>query len=486
MNQQNTDATIKKLQDSYNLAKANGNQFAMDDAAAKAANIRAAQAAADRATTLDSLARMIAAIAITNRPTNPVPSVVPAQPTVISSAVSYTPYYAPTPTYYAPPRPAPPSPPPAAPPTPGIEPQFTFETQEQLVKYEYVYGAKDIQIRGSQYANKSIYISTPIMIEGNVMQVSLNANEDHPVFDVISGQASDRHTSVEYYVTYADNPSLDEWYPILPEDQQNIKAELLMFDSARTATLRFPALTTGSSIIYKDGIKFSDWAYTGGGTKIQLSVEYATGSIYTIDYTPNADIVNPWVIDIYEHGVTTKPWVDTFPDGANHNKTLVLTKYPYIYYDKINADLAFNPNGTYTPIKVSLLDATIAGPNRTLVKQVDPYTGVSGQTIYTYNITDYKTNTWKVPKAYSLDKTTPYTVFEYWNSKNQLYFSETFNKADLLTNQEINHGNATVQVAYEYLVSNFRIKIILRRNGTMVDSVSPIVSQYSLKFKAMK
>jgi hypothetical protein len=102
------------------------------------------------------------------------------------------------------------------------------------------------------------------------------------------------------------------------------------------------------------------------------------------------------------------------------------------------------------------------------------------------NVTNYQTRTWKTLTPYSLDKSNPYTKFEYYHEKDKLFFSETFNKADILTNQEINHGDADIAVTYEYLVSNFRVKIIMRRTGLAVNSVSPIVHAYGLKFKVMK
>lgn len=389
-----------------------------------------------------------------------------------------------TTTLYIPSQPSAPAAPPQAPPEPGAEPTFTQEGQVQVTKYEYIYGLKDLQIRGNEYQEKSIYVSKPIQLEGNVMQVSLTSVEDHPVFDMVTGEAATRQTSVEYYVSYVENPASEDWHAILPEDQKTVKSELLIFDDARTATLRFAALTYEATTLYKDGIKFDNWSFAAGGTKIQLLVDRVVGSKYTIDYTPNAEISNPWIIDIYEKGLKVAKMTETFVDGTNHNKTINLSRYPYIDYENINLDGDFDPNTGYRPIVVTLKNATIAGPNRTTLKQVDPY--ASGLSVYTKNITDYKTKEWKVPQAYNLTTGSVYTVFEYWNEGNKLYFSETFNKSDILTNQEFNHGNAEVQVEYEYLVSNFRIKIILRRNGMATNSVTPSVLEYSLKFKAMK
>lgn len=395
-------------------------------------------------------------------------------------------YYDHSDTPYIPPKPNAPAAPPQEPPNPGPEPTFTYEKQTELVKYEYIYGIKDLKAKGTEYAEKSIYVSKPIDIPGNIMQVSLTAVEDHPVFNSASGESAERQTSVEYYVSYVENPTQEDWYAILPEDQKTVKCELLIFDNARTATLRFPALTFEPTTVYKDGIKFDDWSFTAGATQIQLLSERDAAAKYTIDYTPNAEIDDPWTVDIAQKGLKIARQVDLFPNGTNHNKTLNLTKYPYVNMETINLDGDWDANTGYRPILVTLKNANIAGPDRTTLKEVLPKSGDPTQKVYTYNITDYKTKEWKVPKAYNLAKDSLYTVFEYWHEADKLYFSETFNKSEIMTNQEFNHGNAEVQVEYDYLVSNFRVKMIFRRNGPAATSVSGLVHEYSLKFKVMK
>lgn len=381
--------------------------------------------------------------------------------------------------YYSPPAPQPPPPP--------VAPTFNKEVQKELVKYEYLYGIKDLQIRGIEYKDKSIYISKPIQVDGNVMQVSLRASEEHPLFNDISGEATDRQTSVEYYISYVNTPGLSDWHPILPESEKYVRSELLFFESSRTASLRFPALISSyfEPRMYKDGILYTQWSFVAGGMKIQLLEERDPASVYAIDYEPNAELVDPWTIDIQQHGLQRVKQKDVFTEGTNHNKTIVLSKYPFVDYEKINTTAGYDPNkDSYRPFQVTLQNASIAGPNRTTLKEVLPL--ADGATVSTVNITDYKTKAWKEPKPYSLDKTNLYTNFEYWHEKNKLYFSETFNKSDIMTNQEINHGNAEIAVEYEYLVSNFRVKIILRRNGQAVHSVAPSVHDYTLKFKVMK
>lgn len=377
-------------------------------------------------------------------------------------------------------------------PNPGAAPEFNFESRKEITKYEYTYGIKHLEVKHKQYENKSMFVSKPISVDGNAMQVSLHALEEHPLFDQLTGEASDRQTSVEYYVSYKENPMQNEWYGILPEGQETVKCELLIFKQSKTAKLRFPALIGSrvTPVVYKNHVamKKSEWSFADGATQVQLLVAQDPMAIYTIDYTPNAEAYNPWTLDIDNQAYArTEKAVEVFKEGTNHNRTIMLSQYPYVDYGHINLTEDYDPNlNEYVPIKVRLKNATIAGPGRSIHTNVEPLTGEPSQTVFTKNISDYKTSEWKEPKPYSLKKEDLYNGFEYWQEGNKLYFSETFNKADIYTNQEINHGNAEIEVEYEYMASRFRIKIILRRNSSDVNTLSPMVHEYALKFKVMK
>ena len=384
---------------------------------------------------------------------------------------------------------------PQPPAPPGPQPTaITTKSQTSVTKYEYLYGIKHLEISHLQYQNKSVYVSKPINVAGNVMQVSLYSVEEHPLFDELTGNAADRQTSIEYYIAPVGgnpSPTLDDWYPILPEDVKTVKSELLMFGTARTAELRFPALI-GSTVrpaVYKNGLKMDEdsWSFVDGGLGMQLLVEKDPTAIYTIDYTPNAEFYNPWLIDVNQRGATPIRYTQTFTEGTNHNKTIVLEKYPYVNYEVVNTSTNYDPNtSSYKPIQVTLKDAGIIGPSRTTYKEVTPYTGQAGQRAFTKNITDYKRGIPKELKAYSIDSDNAYNGFEYYQEGDKLYFSETFNKADIYANEQESHGNATIVVDYEYLSSDFRMKIILRRNSTDENTLTPIVHEYALKFKVMK
>ena len=383
---------------------------------------------------------------------------------------------------------------PQPPPAPGPRPSFDIKKQKTATKFEYLYGIKHLELKHLQYENKSVYISKPINVAGNVMSVTLHSIEEHPLFDELNGNAANRQTSIEYYIAPTGtnpSPTLDDWHPILPEDVRTVKSELLMFETEYTAELRFPALIGSKEIplVYKNGLAMEDdeWSFADGGMSLQLFVDKDPTAIYTIDYTPNAEFYNPWEIDVNQRGGKAVKHTQLFPSGTNHNKTVLLEKYPYIDYEKINTTVGYDANvGDYVPIKVTLQDAGIIGPSRTTYKNVLPYNGTNTQNVFTKNTTNYKTGNQEELRSYNMDPDSLYNGFEYRHENDKLFFSETFNKADIHTNTQESHGNATIAVEYEYLSSDFRMKIIMRRNSTDENTLTPIVHEYALKFKVMK
>lgn len=383
--------------------------------------------------------------------------------------------------------------PPQPPPKPVKLPELVNGNGASVTKFEYLYGIKHLEVKHTQYHNKSVYVSKPVNVEGNVMSVSLKATEEHPLFDELNGAAADRQTSVEYYIASVGvnpSPTLEDWLPILPEDVRTVRSELLIFGTARTAALRFPALIGSKEpgVVYRNGLKLKDheWSFADGGFNLQLLTEKDPTAIYSIDYVPNAEFYNPWSLDVNQQDAQPIKHVQEFPGGTNHNKTIVLDKYPYIDYAKINTTPAFDPNqGAYVPMKIRLKDAGIYGSNRTSYKEVLPYDNGLTQLVYTKNQTNYKTGVEKPLRPYKLG-TDAYNAFEYRQQGNRLYFTETFNQAHTHTNEEESHGNATIVAEYEYLSSDFRMKIIFRRNSTDENTLTPLVDEYILKFKVMK
>lgn len=362
---------------------------------------------------------------------------------------------------------------------------------EAMTKYEYLYGLKDIDIGYEQYEDKAIYVSEPITADGNVVEITLDSREEHPLFDDISGQAASRQTSIEYYIASVGNnpnPALEDWVPILPENQSTILSERLMFASVQTAGLRFPARIGEGASVYCNGIKMTsdEWAFIDGGYAVQIMRPRLQSAVYTIDYTPNEAFVNPRRIDASEFNVEVRTKTERFKEGTDHQQTIQLEEYPYIDHEIVNNTEGYDPNGTgYVPIEVSLKKAGIVGVGKTMFRNVEPMSG-GQQQVYTRNMTDYKEGIERPLKKYSIDRDNPYNVFEYRQNGKKILFSETFNRADIYDNQQYAHGNAEIEVKYQYISRAFRVKVIMRRNSPDGETLAPALHNYQLKFKVMK
>lgn len=357
-------------------------------------------------------------------------------------------------------------------------------------QYIYQYGIKNMGLSHSLYEQAGIFVTKPIEIEGNIIEVSLDAIEEHPLFDELNGMATDRLTSIEYYVSLEENPSQNDWFPILPEGVMEIKCEKLFFQGS-SADLRFIAdiHDEKNTKVYKNNIlmKTEDWYFIERGAAIQLAVPYNSNSIYTIDYVPDTALFNPWVVQVGDRYSKRVRKIDTFPGGTDYNQSIKLSKYPYINYGLINQIDGYDPNtNEYRPFDVFLKDGTIAIGDGQVQKDFFPAAYANGSEFQTLNRTNYKVAKDVFLNKYNIIPETRYRVFEYKQEKNKLIFTESFNRSDLYYNEASNHGNATLEVHYDYLVTNFRLKIILRKNTGDELVVTPLVDSYQLKFKVMK
>lgn len=363
-------------------------------------------------------------------------------------------------------------------------PGVPFETEEKSL-YEYAIGVKNIAVSAKSYKESGVYVSKKMAIEGNVREVTLEATEEHPVFDSVGEAVDRRRTSIEYYITMEEKPSVNDWIPILPQGERTVKSERLML-KGNTATLRFQCQES-SVVVYKDGVQLSTLEYVIAGKGREVRIEKVDRrSIYTIDYLPSKEERDPWKIEVSGAG-TRKKKIDRFPGGTNHNKTVLLSKYPFVDMGYINSIENYDPNSdSYRPFEVYLKNANIIGPGKTTLKEVLPLS--EGGLVHTKNKTLYKEERWSDIIKYDLEK--PYLSFDYYTWKDRVVFSETFNRANIynqdFNNDAFSHGNAEIEVHYEYLATDFRIKAIMRRNTRESDMVAPALHEYKVYFKTEK
>ncbi|TNP18954.1 hypothetical protein FHY73_14690 [Bacillus tropicus] len=357
-------------------------------------------------------------------------------------------------------------------------------------EYVYQYGVKNLQLNHSLYEQAGIFVTKPIEVEGNIVEVSLSTFEDHPLFNELDGMATDRVTSIEYYISLEENPSLNDWVSILPEGTKNVKCEKLFFRGS-SAVLRFHADISDedNTKVYRNNILMnrSDWYFTERGAAIQLAVPHDSSSIYTIDYVPNASLFDPWTVKVGDRFSKRVRKVESFPNGTDSNNTIKLSKYPFVDYKQVNNGEGYDPNTSdYRPIDVFLTNGSIVVGGGKTQQEFFPISYSSKNQFTTKNRTDYKTSKDVSLNKYSIVPDSVYNTFEYKQEKNKLIFTESFNRSDLYYNEATNHGNATVVVHYDYLVTNFRLKVILRKNVGDELVVTPMVDSYQLKFKVMK
>lgn len=375
-------------------------------------------------------------------------------------------------------------------PTPS---DFTVNKSESMIysqsgkRYKYQYGIRDIKLGTISYKKKAVYVSKPISVDGNAKEIELNTVETHPYFDEATGELSTRRTAIEYYIApVRENytPSLDEWIPILPSSEKKIQCEFLLFENKNTARLRFNAsLSAGDMVVYKNDIAMdsSEWFLIDGGAAIQFEEEVDTISEYTVSYTPSIELSNPWAVEITKDMITPISQYDEFPAGADHNNRIELSKYPFVDYEEINQIKDYDPNtSNYQPFSISLFDANIVGKNRSIIRNVGPYIE---EHVSTKNITNYKTDEQVQLRRYSINPDNEYPYFDYKQDGKFITFSERFNGAELVENTKTSSGNASIGVRYEYMSSMFRVKAIICSSQENSSTVSPMLSEYTLKIR---
>lgn len=387
-------------------------------------------------------------------------------------------------------------------------------------KYEYVYGAYEIDVAGNEYNRVGIYVSKPYPVSSNVVQVVLEANEWHPTFTKADGTVIGkkwfdidgsikhidiplRRTSVEYYVS----PDGAAWYPILPLVQDTVDNEMLFFKESGgsiVASLRFYVDDSKQIRVYRNEepleAGYGWWLMSDslGYNQVALNpVCYSPNASYTIDYYPFTGVRDPYAIDFDIYQTTPKTCNEYFngPDlnVIDKNGSAKLTYYPYVDRRAIKepgyaynpVEVTLNPSDKYTNPNIHKIQGNpfaITGEILSMRNPSPPPGSVSGARLL--NVTDYETGEEPSLNPYVPNAAVP--TFEYYHSGNRVYFTETFRDDGPVRNIGISHGNAIVKISYQYLVSGIRTKIILRRTNLSDASVTPKVDWYSLKFKTLR
>lgn len=348
--------------------------------------------------------------------------------------------------------------------------------------YTYSMGVSEIRANNNTYEESNAFVTKPIQVHENVLQISLDSIEEHPVFDEISGRANDRQTSIEYYVSMQSNPNLADWIPILPKQTEHVKSERLFFDGVNATTL-FP-FQISTLEVFRDGIRLKEEDYyILNNQQVQLTT-INRDVIYTVNYTPNTFVKNPYLIEINDYKYNTTRMTEEFPQGTDVNKTITLSHVPYIDREKIIQEENYNPSTSdYKPIEVDIVNSRIQGPNGTLVNYV-PSHKMREDEPYMNNKTLYLDNSWSDMKRYNLEE--GYLGMDYYQYKNKITLAEHINIPMIIENEKETPGTGTIRVSYDALATEFRLKVILRRNTQKEITTTPKLKEYKLNFKATR
>lgn len=283
---------------------------------------------------------------------------------------------------------------------------------------EYVYGLEELQARERRYRQQSVYLTEPIVFPGTLRQVSLAAEEEHPLVD------GRRFTDVEYDVWAGG-----AWLPVLPQGKR-VECERLW---GPRASLRFEL--QGNLQVYKNGQPFNDYELVDGELVLH---NYFEGAIYTASYDPAP---SAYVAEMGVHPrdfVTGSELGESFA-GTDRNGEIRLSYYPYIDYRELVEFKSYNEGHAWT-----VMLPTGASPLQVLVDGT-PY----------QNVTDY---------VYGA-RVTP-ADGQYVQDADVIRFAGQL--------------NVPIRVLYRYVGSETRLRITLRRNVFGYDTLTPQVKAIRL------
>lgn len=258
---------------------------------------------------------------------------------------------------------------------------------EQQNQYEYMFSLKNISLFSTSFTEfdapvqqRSLYVSKRISMPGMPLRVKMMANYFSELSRLEIGQGNDR-TSVEFSVSIKDNPANEEdWLPIIPFNDSEIRSELLFPNLRGECTLRFvPNVETIS--VYESGVKREPTTINAEGKSIAI-LNYDSAKTYIVSYTPsNINLVKE--IPLFSRSMANPVLVTATSNGTNGERfeksdfgnRIQLAHNPYIDYGKLVNAKYSSINGTittsnssfgnfdyssYSPVKVIFEDGTNA------------------------------------------------------------------------------------------------------------------------------
>lgn len=341
-------------------------------------------------------------------------------------------------------------------------------------KYEYIYGIYEIKISSKNYHSEGVYVTRPIKTTGNIKEISIDSNESHMYLqydaklkklslpsDSISNNF--QATAVEWYISTSSN----EWINVLSSNDIKdglpfVACEVLkpsMVNEEILATTRFKIDTTNSIVIRRDGEVISDVEVIDDNAI--LINNFMQNSIYSISYYVKKELnYDPFKIDLESMEFNVKKVKEVFTNGTDRTNSIELKHYPYVDYGEIyNYGSNYNPNDSsiYQPIVITIKDG-----NNIITQSLDGENKL-------YNCTNYINQEREALQKYSDN----HKRYDYRHDGQKIVFANSWPPGTQIT------------VEYYSYIGDIRAKAVVRRAVPGFMSISPAISDYLIKFKAI-
>ncbi len=330
-------------------------------------------------------------------------------------------------------------------------------------KYEYVYGAYNIDVKRMWYIERGEYISPQYLPNGTIIETTID------VTDVIPSG-----TSIEYQVGTRDN----QWRNILPTGIYIYGERLDVDPITQEGILRFvpdgyPSGVYRNGEIMPSGVSTDPSGYYWDSTTRTIVVGsgwYTPTSIYTVDYDlkGKSDVMPSGVVVSFANDTLLEA-DETFTNVGTREYKIELSHNPCIKYDIINdtSEGRISPSG-FTYVSGRWLNDYGSKYGISSGAYYDPFVvtldGYSAE-----NRTDYYGDTRPALTQYD---TEDYPHFDYFHSGKNLYFNTP------TTNRE-------VTVFYDYLNDYIQFRALLRNNKLNNVTDTPILEDYTLKLRTL-
>lgn len=337
----------------------------------------------------------------------------------------------------------------------------------EVRKYEYLYGAYDIDVKRIWYLDKGLYLSPKYETDGSVLEAEISVTEIIP-----SG------TSIEYSLS-TDG---DNWKNILPSGGYVYRERVDIDPVTKEGVLRFPTNNNLLSEVYRNqtlmpsGVPGASggYVYNESENSIELRDSWYVGSAsYTASYTPKGigDVVaSGLVVDFSEDPLRDAQ--DTFESGASRNYKVELTHNPYIDYRVINntTEGSSDPSGIsfqYVDgrwINIGNVEKYNIQPNEYYDPFIVTVDGYSSE-----NRTDYYED---IRPALTEYNSVQYPYYEYFHIDKSLYFNTKIEDKE-------------IKVKYKYLNDFIQFRALLRGNDPSNVTRTPILEDYTIKLRTI-